>query len=118
MTISQEWHSYQFFQHLFLLLMTCNTFTGVVQPLDWYEYEKKFLLVMERTRNSMDLFDLMNSKGPLQERHARKIFRQVRKNELLLKKHLFLSVENIENIPTNNKYFPKTAKACQKVKTF
>jgi len=50
---------------------------GVVQPLDWYEYEKKFLLVMERTRNSMDLFDLMNSKGPLQERHARKIFRQV-----------------------------------------
>jgi len=50
---------------------------GVVQPLDWYEFEKKFLLVMERTKNSMDLFDLMNSKGPLQEKHARKIFRQV-----------------------------------------
>ena len=32
---------------------------------------------MERTKNSMDLFDLMNSKGPLQEKHARKIFRQV-----------------------------------------
>lgn len=50
---------------------------AVVQPLDWFEHKKKYLLVMERTRNVMDLFDLMNCKGPLPEKSAKKIFKQV-----------------------------------------
>ena len=45
--------------------LTTYYFTAVVQPLDWFEHQKQYLLVMEKTRNVMDLFDLLNSKGPL-----------------------------------------------------
>ena len=70
--------------------LTTYYFTAVVQPLDWFEHEREYLLVMERTRNVMDLFDLIDSKGPLPEKSAKNIFKQVR-HHLVYLSSVFLS---------------------------
>ena len=76
--------------HKINMKLTTYYFTAVVQPLDWFEQEREYLLVMERTRNVMDLFDLINSKGPLPETEAKKIFKQVR-HHLVYLSSVFLS---------------------------
>ena len=50
---------------------------GVIKLLDWYLDEEFATIVMDRPRNSMDLFDLIAERGKLDERQASKIFKQV-----------------------------------------
>ena len=49
---------------------------GVVQILDWYETQDHYYIVMEK-RNCQDLFDYITERGPLKEKLARRIWREV-----------------------------------------
>ena len=50
---------------------------NIIEMHDWFERRSSFVMVMERPDSCIDLFDYINSKGPLPEATARVIFKQV-----------------------------------------
>lgn len=60
------------------LLMRCQSITGVIQTLDWFEKADGYMIVMERPANCADLFDYISEHGPLTEDNTRDFFTQVR----------------------------------------
>ncbi|KAL3085175.1 hypothetical protein niasHS_010244 [Heterodera schachtii] len=55
----------------------CQDVQGVVRLIGWFASRRGFLIVMERPANFMDLFDLINTFGWLEERMARGLFVQI-----------------------------------------
>ena len=53
---------------------------NIIEMHDWFERRSSFVMVMERPDSCIDLFDYINSKGPLAEDQARIIFKQVIKS--------------------------------------
>nr|XP_009860787.2 serine/threonine-protein kinase par-1-like [Ciona intestinalis] len=59
------------------LMIRVNGHHGVIKLLDWYECLDSFILVLERPKNSVDLFDYIREVGRMTEKEACMIFRQV-----------------------------------------
>jgi serine/threonine protein kinase len=62
-----------------LLHKMCNGVSGVVRMIEFYEQEHDWIIIMPKLRNSMDLFDYLESKarGRLSEREACEFFKQL-----------------------------------------
>lgn len=58
-------------------LEDCHDCEGVVHIVDWFSNRRGFLIVMQRPRAFMDLFDFLDTFGRLDEQIARDIFAQV-----------------------------------------
>ena len=63
---------------IMFLLFRVNDHPGVVKLLDWCENTDTFIFVLERPKNSIDLFDYIRENGKLKEKEACKIFKQVK----------------------------------------
>jgi len=59
------------------LLHHCRDVPGVVDMLDWFERQDGYIIVMERPKPTCDLFDYISDRGPLDEKVARPLFRQI-----------------------------------------
>lgn len=51
--------------------------TGCIKILDYIEKSDRYLIIMERPKRCIDLWDYINNNGPLDERLAKLFFRQV-----------------------------------------
>jgi len=60
-----------------LLQRATHLSAGVVQLLDYYEQPDSFVLVMERSETTKDLFDYITESGSLGEDEARRFMRQI-----------------------------------------
>lgn len=59
------------------LLRQVSHISGVVRLLDACDADDVFVLVMERSESSQDLFDFITERGALPEALAKNFFRQV-----------------------------------------
>ena len=59
------------------LLHSCQSVTGVIKLIDFYNTGISFLYIMEYQANYKDLFDFITENGALQEKLARNLFKQV-----------------------------------------
>lgn len=50
---------------------------SIIPLLDWFEFEDFYLAVMPKIEGARDLFQLLQQEGPLDERRAKNIFRQL-----------------------------------------
>jgi serine/threonine protein kinase len=50
---------------------------SIIPLLDWFEFEDFYLAVMPKIEGARDLFQLLQQEGPLDERRAKSIFRQL-----------------------------------------
>lgn len=49
----------------------------IIPLLDWFEFEEFYLAVMPKIEGACDLFQLLQQNGPLSEKRAKNIFRQL-----------------------------------------
>ena len=49
----------------------------IIPLLDWFEFEEFYLAVMPKIEGACDLFQLLQQNGPLSEKRAKSIFRQL-----------------------------------------
>merc|ERR1712110_933067 len=68
--ITRAWRSYA-------PSICTNRPPNIIEMHDWFERRSSFVMVMERPDHCIDLFDYINSKGPLPENTAKIIFKQV-----------------------------------------
>ena len=59
------------------LLRKVVNLKGCIKLLDYYEQPDNFIIVMERSETTKDLFDFISENGPLDEEICRTFFRQV-----------------------------------------
>ena len=59
------------------LLQKAAHLDGVIKLVDFFELPDSYLLVMEKSDSTQDLFDYITQKGSLDERESRDFFRQV-----------------------------------------
>ena len=59
------------------LLQKAGHLDGVIKLVDFFELPDSYLLVMEKSDSTQDLFDYITQKGSLDERESRDFFRQV-----------------------------------------
>ena len=59
------------------LLQSVQNVEGVIQVLDFYERSDSFIYIMERHKNSKDLFDFITEKKVLTEEISKNFFKQI-----------------------------------------
>ena len=59
------------------LLQTVQKVDGVIKLLDFYERDDSFIYIMEKPKETKDLFDFITENKALEESLAKKFFRQV-----------------------------------------
>lgn len=64
-------------QELELLTKVSGKCVNIISLYEWFERKSSFILIMEKPKNCIDLFDFINQKGPLTEPIARRIIIQV-----------------------------------------
>lgn len=58
-------------------MQKANKCKGCIKILDYMEYSDRFHIVMERPSNCQDLWDYIDSRGPLSDAKARSFFTQI-----------------------------------------
>ncbi|PAA80908.1 hypothetical protein BOX15_Mlig002559g2, partial [Macrostomum lignano] len=60
-----------------VLLHMCRNVSGIVQPVEYYEGDREWLVVMQRIQKCKDLFDYISTKRYLDETEAKDLMRQL-----------------------------------------
>ena len=60
-----------------VLMQQVHGVPGVIELIDYFDMGDSYYIVMERFCNCQDMFDFISEKGPLSERVAKFLFRQV-----------------------------------------
>ncbi|PAA80906.1 hypothetical protein BOX15_Mlig002559g4 [Macrostomum lignano] len=60
-----------------VLLHMCRNVPGIVQPVEYYEGDREWLVVMQRVQKCKDLFDYISTKRYLDETEAKDLMRQL-----------------------------------------
>ncbi|XP_076811228.1 uncharacterized protein LOC143455741 [Clavelina lepadiformis] len=59
------------------LMLRVNGHHGVVKLLEWFDFQNSFVMILERPKNSVDLFDYIREVGQIEEQKCRMIFKQI-----------------------------------------
>lgn len=64
------------------LLGKVNDIDDAIHMLEWFEFDDRFLIVMEFPDNCIDLFEDLKKIGKVPEKVARRLFRKVNLNSV------------------------------------